>query len=131
MTSTRVIALLNSCSWSLTFLETKRLSGGTNVTHATNPPPKEIDPRPVISVDMRRMKWIFWINKEDGLAHIEAGIVGRDLVDLLGAEGFTMGHEPDSLEFSTLGGWIATRASGMSKFIVGAIVIECYLDCRQ
>jgi len=32
-----------------------------------------------------------------------------------------MGHEPDSLEFSTLGGWIATRASGMKKNTYGNI----------
>jgi len=32
-----------------------------------------------------------------------------------------MGHEPDSVEFSTLGGWISTRASGMKKNIYGNI----------
>ena len=31
------------------------------------------------------------------------------------------GHEPDSLEFSTLGGWISTRASGMKKNTYGNI----------
>ncbi len=31
------------------------------------------------------------------------------------------GHEPDSIEFSTLGGWIATRASGMKKNKYGNI----------
>ena len=35
--------------------------------------------------------------------------------------GFTMGHEPDSVEFSTLGGWIATNASGMKKNRYGNI----------
>ncbi len=32
-----------------------------------------------------------------------------------------MGHEPDSIEFSTLGGWVATRASGMKKNRYGNI----------
>jgi alkyldihydroxyacetonephosphate synthase len=32
-----------------------------------------------------------------------------------------MGHEPDSIEFSTLGGWVATRASGMKKNVYGNI----------
>ena len=36
-------------------------------------------------------------------------------------KGFTVGHEPDSLEFSSLGGWVATRASGMKKNIYGNI----------
>ena len=31
------------------------------------------------------------------------------------------GHEPDSIEFSTLGGWIATKASGMKKNVYGNI----------
>jgi len=35
--------------------------------------------------------------------------------------GVTMGHEPDSVEFSTLGGWISTRASGMKKNRYGNI----------
>ena len=33
----------------------------------------------------------------------------------LAEHGFTMGHEPDSVEFSTLGGWVATHASGMKN----------------
>lgn len=35
--------------------------------------------------------------------------------------GYTSGHEPDSYEFSSLGGWVATRASGMKKNIYGNI----------
>lgn len=31
------------------------------------------------------------------------------------------GHEPDSFEFSSLGGWISTRASGMKKNVYGNI----------
>lgn len=37
------------------------------------------------------------------LACIESGIAGKDLEDTLESQGYTMGHEPDSLEFSTLG----------------------------
>jgi len=35
--------------------------------------------------------------------------------------GVVSGHEPDSMEFSTLGGWISTRASGMKKNTYGNI----------
>jgi len=35
--------------------------------------------------------------------------------------GVLSGHEPDSVEFSTLGGWISTRASGMKKNTYGNI----------
>ena len=43
--------------------------------------------------------------------------------------GVTCGMEPDSLEFSTLGGWIATRASGMKKTRYGNIE-DILLDVR-
>jgi alkyldihydroxyacetonephosphate synthase len=33
----------------------------------------------------------------------------------MGRRGYTIGHEPDSIEFSTLGGWIATKAGGMKR----------------
>lgn len=35
--------------------------------------------------------------------------------------GMVSGHEPDSMEFSTLGGWLSTRASGMKKNTYGNI----------
>lgn len=39
----------------------------------------------------------------------------------LNESGYCTGHEPDSMEFSSLGGWVATRASGMKKNIYGNI----------
>jgi alkyldihydroxyacetonephosphate synthase len=95
--------------------------GGTNVTSATRCPTRVIESRPIISVDMKRMNRILWVNEEDGLANVEAGITGRELVELLERRGYTMGHEPDSIEFSTLGGWIATKASGMKRSKYGNI----------
>jgi alkyldihydroxyacetonephosphate synthase len=47
--------------------------------------------------------------------------VGRHIMSELQKYGVTMGHEPDSVEFSTLGGWIATNASGMKKNVYGNI----------
>ena len=95
--------------------------GGTNVTHSLWCPPKDVDPRPMVCVDMRRLKKVHWVNADDGVAHVDAGIVGRDLVAKLREHGVTLGHEPDSLEFSTLGGWVATRASGMKQTRYGNI----------
>jgi alkyldihydroxyacetonephosphate synthase len=93
--------------------------GGTNVTDALRCPDDES--RTIVSVDMRRMNRILWIDPENRTACIEAGAVGRHIADGLAAHGFTMGHEPDSYEFSTLGGWIATHASGMKKNRYGNI----------
>ena len=95
--------------------------GGTNVSNATRCPSKDVEPRPILSVDMSKMNRLLWLNEEDGLACVEAGINGRDLVDALKRRGHTMGHEPDSYEFSTLGGWIATKASGMKRNKYGNI----------
>jgi alkyldihydroxyacetonephosphate synthase len=95
--------------------------GGTNVTHSTHCPKKAIDPRPMISVDMKLMNRVLWVNEEDGLAHVEAGITGAELIQSMEKLGFTIGHEPDSYEFSTLGGWIATKASGMKQNKYGNI----------
>jgi alkyldihydroxyacetonephosphate synthase len=95
--------------------------GGTNVSNATRCPDRTVEPRPIISVDMKKMNRVLFLNEEDGLAHIEAGITGRDLIEELGRRGYTMGHEPDSIEFSTLGGWIATKASGMKRSRYGNI----------
>ncbi len=93
--------------------------GGTSVTHALKCPENET--RPILSVDMKRMNRILWIDPVNRMACIEAGAVGRHITDQLARHGFTMGHEPDSVEFSTLGGWIATNASGMKKNKYGNI----------
>ncbi len=95
--------------------------GGTNVTHSTHCPPRDIDLRPMISVDMKLMSHILWVNEEDGLVNVQAGITGRELIQSMAKRGFTIGHEPDSYEFSTLGGWIATKASGMKQNRYGNI----------
>lgn len=93
--------------------------GGTNVTDALRCEANE--KRLIVSVDMRRMNRILWIDKENQMAGIEAGAIGRNIMTQLQAYGYTMGHEPDSVEFSSLGGWIATNASGMKKNKYGNI----------
>jgi alkyldihydroxyacetonephosphate synthase len=102
--------------------------GGTNVTEALRCPDGET--RPIVSVDMRRMNRILWIDEVNRTACIEAGAVGRHLEAALQARGYTFGHEPDSVEFSTLGGWIATRSSGMKKNLYGNIE-DLLVDVRM
>lgn len=93
--------------------------GGTNVSGALAVP--EGETRTICSVDMRRMNKILWVDRENNLACIEAGIQGKELEHLLEGQGLTTGHDPDSIEFSTLGGWISTNASGMKKNRYGNI----------
>ena len=95
----------------------------TNVCHATWSPAKDQDPDPraMISIDMKRLNRILMINEEDLTIHVQAGITGGDLVREMNSRGVPIGHEPDSIEFSTLGGWIATKASGMKQNKYGNI----------
>ena len=100
--------------------------GGTSVSCALKLPANET--RMIIVVDMRRMNKILWLDRDNHLACIQAGITGKVLEEELEKVGFTSGHEPDSLELSTLGGWIATNASGMKKNKYGNIedMVENY-----
>ena len=101
--------------------------GGTNVTEALRC--RADEERTIVSVDLGRMNRILWIDPVNHMACIQAGAVGRHIVEGLARHGFTLGHEPDSIEFSTLGGWIATHASGMKKNRYGNIE-DLVLDVR-
>ncbi len=93
--------------------------GGTSVSNALQIP--ELEDRMVVAVDTRRMDAILSIDKENRRVVVEAGITGSVLEELLEVQGLTTGHEPDSIELSTLGGWISTNASGMKKNRYGNI----------
>src|SRR6185369_232077 len=55
------------------------------------------------------------------LARVQPGVFGPHLEQQLAAQGWTLGHFPDSFSHSTLGGWIATRSSGMQSDKYGDI----------
>jgi alkyldihydroxyacetonephosphate synthase len=97
------------------------LGGATNITQSLTYSKKSGKNRFFISLDTSMMNKILWIDRTSMLACIESGIAGKDLEDALYSQGLTMGHEPDSIEFSTLGGWIATRSSGMKQQTYGNI----------
>jgi alkyldihydroxyacetonephosphate synthase len=87
--------------------------GGTSISGSLEPEPGET--RPVISVDMSRMNRVLSVDATSQLARVQAGVFGPDLERQLNAQGWTCGHFPDSFTHSTLGGWIATRSSGMQS----------------
>ncbi|XP_071442317.1 alkylglycerone-phosphate synthase [Hetaerina americana] len=93
--------------------------GGTSVTGAVSCP--ENESRTIVSLDTTQMNRILWLDRDNLIACCESGIIGQDLERELKSQGFTTGHEPDSYEFSSLGGWVATRASGMKKNVYGNI----------
>lgn len=92
--------------------------GGSSVLGGVEPEPA---PRPVISLDMARMDRVLWLDPVSWTARIQAGATGPEVEAQLNARGFTLGHFPQSFEFSTLGGWVATRAAGQASTGYGKI----------
>lgn len=76
---------------------------------------------PVLSVDLGRMNRLLHLDARSCLATFGAGVRGPDLEACLRARGFTLGHFPQSFEYSTLGGWVATRSAGQQSLGYGRI----------
>jgi alkyldihydroxyacetonephosphate synthase len=93
--------------------------GGTSISGSLEAADGE--PRTVISLDVTKLRRVLAIDAASNLARIEAGAFGPDIERQLNAQGWTLGHFPDSFTHSTLGGWIATRSSGMQSDRYGDI----------
>ena len=96
--------------------ERERLSvtpfgGGSSVVGGVEPMlgPKH---RGSLSLDLSKLGRLLELDDVSHVARLEAGVFGPALEQQLGARGFTLRFFPQSFEFSTLGGWIATRAGG-------------------
>ncbi|MEU5985429.1 FAD-binding oxidoreductase [Streptomyces sp. NPDC047434] len=68
--------------------------------------------RAVLSLDLTAMGRVLEVDTESRSARIQAGALGPSLENQLRPHGLTLRHFPQSFEFSTLGGWLATRAGG-------------------
>lgn len=69
----------------------------------------------VLTLDLAHMNRILAIDPVAMTATIEAGLDGPALEERLQAEDLTLGHYPQSFEFSTLGGWVAARGAGQQS----------------
>jgi alkyldihydroxyacetonephosphate synthase len=83
--------------------------GGTSVVGGVEP---RVPQGAAVSVDMKGMSRVLEVDRESRAARIQAGATGPELERGLKEHGLTLRHYPQSFEFSTLGGWIATRAGG-------------------
>ncbi|TAM78364.1 FAD-binding oxidoreductase [bacterium] len=92
--------------------------GGTSVVGHLTPPDGEA---PVLTVSLARMRGLHELDTSSRLATFGAGVTGPDLEAQLLARNYTLGHYPQSFEYSTLGGWIATRSSGQQSLRYGRI----------
>ena len=92
--------------------------GGTSVVGHINP---EAGDRAVLTIDMTRMNQLIALDKQSQIATFGAGATGPVVESLLAAEGYTLGHYPQSWELSTIGGWVASRSSGQQSLRYGRI----------
>ena len=93
--------------------------GATSVAGHLAPPAN--DARPVLTMNLSRMRALIELDETAQLARFQAGVAGPDLEAQLRAKGFMLGHFPQSFEYATLGGWIATRSSGQQSLRYGRI----------
>jgi alkyldihydroxyacetonephosphate synthase len=83
--------------------------GGTSVVGGVEP---LADDGPAVTIDVKALDRVLELDPVSHAARIQAGATGPRLEQQLAEREFTLRHFPQSFEFSTLGGWIATRAGG-------------------
>lgn len=71
--------------------------------------------------DLSQLTGIVALSEEDLMVSVRAGMLGLELENELNQHGLTLGHSPQSLDRSTVGGWIATRATGQFSSRYGGI----------
>jgi alkyldihydroxyacetonephosphate synthase len=92
-------------------IEVTPYGGGSSVVGGVEPP-ADGDWRGSVSVDMTRLDRVLEVDRASRAARIQGGVLGPSLEDQLRPQKLTLRHFPQSFEFSTLGGWIATRSGG-------------------
>jgi len=93
--------------------------GGTSVVGGVEP---VRDGFPAaISLDLGRMAATVDVDRTSLTARLDAGLLGPEAERRLREEGVTLGHFPQSFEYSTVGGWLATRSAGQASTGYGRI----------
>lgn len=84
--------------------------GGSSVVGGITPQDDEHEG--VVTIDLKHFNRVLEVDPVSRAARIQAGTLGPSLEEQLKPHGFTLRHIPQSWEFSSLGGWIATRGAG-------------------
>jgi alkyldihydroxyacetonephosphate synthase len=87
--------------------------GGTSVVGGVSPLSGSM--RAVVALDLRRLDRLVSVSEHDLTAVLEPGLRGPAAEALLNAQGFTLGHFPQSYEHATIGGYAATRSAGQAS----------------
>lgn len=86
--------------------------GGTSVVGGVAPARGRFDR--LVSLDLAGLRE-FGVDRTSLTAKLGAGLRGPEAEKLLNAEGFTLGHFPQSFEYATIGGFAATRSAGQAS----------------
>jgi len=82
-----------------------------------------------VSLDLAHLDKVLEVDPVSRAARIEAGVLGPSLEQQLRPHGLTLRHFPQSFEFSSLGGWIATRSGG--HFATGPTHIDDFVESTR
>jgi alkyldihydroxyacetonephosphate synthase len=86
--------------------------GGTSVVGGVEARLEDDGYAGAIALDLKALDRVLEIDHVSSAARIQGGVLGPALEDQLREHDLTLRHFPQSFEFSTLGGWVATRAGG-------------------
>jgi alkyldihydroxyacetonephosphate synthase len=112
-----VSALLEICSEAN--VAVVPFGGGTSVVGGVEPVREGF--AGAISLDLRRLDRVLEVDPRSLTARLEAGLTGPAAEAGLAQHGLTLGHFPQSFEYSTVGGWVATRSAGQASTGYGRI----------
>ena len=93
-------------------------AGGTSVAGHLDCPVSE---QAILSINLTRLNRLMHLDTSSQLATFGAGTPGPLVEAQLRAHGYTLGHFPQSFEYSTVGGWVVTRSSGQQSLRYGRI----------
>jgi alkyldihydroxyacetonephosphate synthase len=112
----QVLAVLQSASAAELGLVLR--GGGTSVVGGVTVRPSS---RPTVVVALDRLRGLASLDSVSLLATFRAGTLGPEVEAALAPRGLRLGHEPQSFEFSSVGGWVATRSAGQRSTGIGKI----------
>ena len=112
----QVVAVLQSAAAAEVALVLR--GGGTSVVGGITVRP---GPRPTVVLTLDRLRGLASLDSVSLLATFRAGTLGPEVEGALAPCGLRLGHEPQSFEFSSVGGWVATRSAGQRSTGIGKI----------
>jgi alkyldihydroxyacetonephosphate synthase len=113
----QVVAVLRACNEAA--VAVVPFGGGTSVVGGVAPERGGLEA--VVSLDLGRMEDLAAVDERSLLARVQPGLRLPELEHRLGERGLTLGHFPQSFEWATVGGCVATRSSGQASTGYGRI----------